>query len=430
VSVDAGPERPEGSAPPTLSPRAKRWIVSAMALGIAAGLVMGFVPRVLQGRQLARSAEQQRAALPIVTVTPVQRAAADQRLTLPGTISPVEEAAIFARASGYVRERRVDIGDRVRRDLVLAIIDAPDLDRQVDQARAGVQQARSALGQAQAQYELAKVTRDRTRILVQQELVARQDGDTQEANYGVADANLRAAHDVVSANVANLNRLLHLQEYERVVAPFDGVVTERNIDVGALISASGAGMGTPPSAESAVPMTGSPGAAMFRVAQTERLRVFVNVPEVSVPSIAVGQPAELQVDALGQQRFAGEVTRTARAVDPATRTLLTEVQVPNPREALLPGMYARVTLSTVRAQPPLLVPADSVLTRSEGTMVPIVQDDTVHLRRVALGRDHGATVEIDGGLEDGVLVVINPGDSSVEGAKVQVRMAQAPPARR
>ena len=347
------------------------------------------------------------------------------------------EAPIYARASGYVSKRLVDIGDHVKAGQLLAIIDAPDLDQQVDQGRASLQQSESVLRQVQAQAKLASVTWERYKVLVARGVLSRQDGDTQEANYNISVANVRAAEDTVNANQANLRRLIELQAYERVRAPFDGVIITRNIDVGSLISASGGGLGggvnTAGTGSVTIPVTGSAtlGAEMFRIARLDRLRVYVSVPESSAQLVVPGQTVDLAFDSIPGKTFEGKVVRTANAIDSVTRTMLTEIQVENRDGKLMPGTYATVNFKNVRALPPVIVPGDTLITRANGTMVALVRDNTVQLQPVVVGRDYGATVEIREGLQEGDLVVVNPGDSAKDGAKVTTRMladTQAPEA--
>src|SRR5437016_8156117 len=207
-----------------LSLRAKRLLGIGMVVALLIGLAAGIIPHYLESKEIEREAERKRNTLPSLTVVQAHLSTAQDRLSIPGTLSPIEEASIFARASGYVRLRKVDMGDHVRSGQMLALIDAPDLDQQVDQAKATLLQSESALGQVKAQLKLATLNRDRFRVLVDQGVVARQEGDTQEANYEVAAANLQAEESTIKANRANLDRLLRLQQYERVEAPFDGIV--------------------------------------------------------------------------------------------------------------------------------------------------------------------------------------------------------------
>jgi len=224
----------------------------------------------------------------------------------------------------------------------------------------------------------------------------------------------------VLANKANLDRLLRLQAYERVIAPFNGIVTARNIDVGSLISATGGGLGSGVTG-AALPSTGngSQGGEMFRVAQIDRLRLFVSVPDVYAPYITVGEVVNCYFDAVSQKPFEGSVTRTANAVDPTTRTLLTEVQVPNADGRLYPGMFTRAVFVHLRSEPPIIVPSDSIIARANGITIAVVQDGVVHIRKVSIGRDYGAQTEVLSGINAGDLVIINPTDAAQDGAKVR-----------
>lgn len=401
-----------------LSPRkvALLGLVLLIIFGII--FVLGFLPRLRDRRITQARAQREQTALPEVDVVPARRSTTQTDLELPGTTTGLVEAPIYARASGYVSKRYVDIGDRVKPGQLMAMIDAPDLDQQVDQARGTLLQSQSLLGQTQAQLNLAKITWDRWNVLVQRGVLSKQEGDTQYANYQVAVANVNAAENTVQANRANLDRLLHLQSYERVTSPFAGIVTARNIDVGSLISATGGGLGSGLTG-AALPSTGSSqGGEMFRVAQIDRLRLFVSVPEVYAPYVTVGESVNCYFDAVSQKPFEGKVTRTANAVDPTTRTLLTEVQVPNSDGALLPGMYTRAVFAHLRAEPPVIVPSDSIIARANGITIAVVQDGVVHIRKAAIGRDYGAQTEVLSGVNPGDLVIINPTDAAQDGAKV------------
>jgi multidrug efflux pump subunit AcrA (membrane-fusion protein) len=415
---------------PLITRNAKLWMLGiAIVLGLA--LLIGFIPRHHRNKQIEEEAERRKNTPPTVETVQAKRSSTDDHLELPGTLNAFIEAPIFARATGYVRVRQADIGDKVRPGQLLAIIDAPDLDRQVDQGRATLLQSQSAVGQVQAQLNLALLTRDRFSILVNKGVIARQDFDTQQANYEVAVANVSAAQNTVAANKANLDRLLKLQQYERVIAPFAGVVTARNVDVGSLISATGSGQGdaanTAGSTNNATPSTGgAQGGEMFRIAQADRLRVFVAVPEAYASYVQRGMSAEIEASSRPGYKAKGMVTRTADSVDPNTRTLLTEIQIENLKQELMPGMYVLASLVNVRAQPPLSVPSDSVITRSNGNLIAVVKDNTIHLQPIQLGRDYGPMVEVIGGLNDGDQVVLTPNDASTEGAKINPKLTEPP----
>jgi multidrug efflux pump subunit AcrA (membrane-fusion protein) len=402
-----------------LSPRKVALLGLALLIIFGIIFVVGFLPRLRNSRITQARAQRAETALPEVDVVVARRSSSQTDLELPGTTTGLVEAPIYARASGYVSKRYVDIGDRVKPGQLMAVIDAPDLDQQVDQARGTLLQSQSVLGQTQAQLNLAKVTWDRWNVLVQRGVLSKQEGDTQYANYQVAVANVKAAENTIQANRANLDRLLHLQSYERVTAPFAGIVTARNIDVGSLISATGGGLGSGLTG-AALPSTGtSQGGEMFRVSQIDRLRLFVSVPEVYAPYVTVGETVNCYFDAISQKPFEGKVTRTANAVDPVTRTLLTEVQVPNPGGALLPGMYTRAVFAHLRAEPPVIVPSDSIIARANGITIAVVQDGVVHIRKAAIGRDYGAQTEVLSGVNPGDFVVINPTDAAQDGARVE-----------
>lgn len=431
VTTREAQEAERGSREPEhvqLSPRKVALLGFILLIIFAIIFVVGFLPRLRDRHTTQALAEKQETALPEVDVVAARRSSSQSDLELPGTTTGVVEAPLYARATGYVSKRYVDIGDRVRAGQLMAVIDAPDLDQQVDQARGTLLQSQSLLGQTEAQLNLAKVTWDRWNVLVQRGVLSKQEGDTQYANYQVAEANVKAAQNTVSANKANLDRLLHLQSYERVTAPFNGIVTARNIDVGSLISASGGGLGSGATG-AALPTTGSSqGGEMFRVANIDRLRLFVSVPEVYAPYVAVGETVNCYFDAVSQAPFEGKVTRTANAVDPTTRTLLTEVQVPNPQGTLLPGMFTRAVFLHLRAQPPVIVPSDAVIARANGLSIAVVQDGVVHLRKITIGRDYGAQTEVLSGVNEGDLVIINPTDAAQDGAKVKTHeLKQAQP---
>jgi multidrug efflux pump subunit AcrA (membrane-fusion protein) len=427
---DSRAEGHNDSGGPLLTRRGKFWMIG-IAIVLALALLLGFIPRHRRDKKIEQEAERKRNTPPTVEVVQAKRSSPDDRLELPGTLNAFMEAPIFARASGYVRVRQADIGDRVRAGQLLAVIDAPDLDRQVDQARATLLQSQSAVGQVQAQLNLALLTRNRFSVLVTKGVIARQDFDTQQANYEVAVANVSAAQSTVAANKANLDRLIKLQQYERVVAPFGGIVTARNIDVGSLISATGSGQGdstnTGSTTNNSSPSTGgAQGGEMFRVAQAERLRVFIAVPEAYASYVKRGMAAEIEASSRPGYKAKGLVTRTADSVDPNTRTLLTEIQIENLKQELLPGMYVLVSLVSVRAQPPLSVPSDSVITRSNGNLIAVVKDNTVHLQPIQLGRDYGPMVEVLSGLNEGDRVVMTPNDTVTEGAKINAKETQPP----
>lgn len=425
-------EPPEAAAPPARRDlRSSRSVfrlglVIAVVFGVI--LVVGYIPRLRDRETIAKADKRQQAELPVVAVTAAARAKASGQLALPGSSAAATEAPIYARASGYVKTRLVDIGDHVRQGQLLAVIDAPDLDQQVDQAKHSLQQAESVLRQTEAQAKLASVTWERYKVLVARGVLSKQDGDTQEAAYSVALANVKAAEDNVNSNRSNLQRLIKLQGYEHVEAPFSGVVIVRNIDVGSLISIAGGGLGggvnTGGTGSVTIPVTGSAtlGAEMFRIARLDRLRVYCSVPEGSAEYVSVGQTVSLVFDSASGKVFQGKVVRTANAIDTTMRTLLTQIDVENHDGRLFPGTFVTVTFNNIQAVPPLVVPGDTLITRAKGAMVALVRDGTVRLQPVTVGRDYGTHVEIREGLKEGDLVIVNPGDSAKDGTRVTTRL--------
>ncbi|MBV8071544.1 MAG: HlyD family efflux transporter periplasmic adaptor subunit, partial [Acidobacteriaceae bacterium] len=317
------------------SPRHWGLFLVLLILGAAVVILVGWLPRHKREEKIDQEAQARVDTVPRVQAVRVEQAPRSNELMVPGTSQAYIEAPIYARSSGYLSQRLVDIGDRVHTGQLLAVIDAPDLDKQVSQARSTLRQSESNLTQMQAQLHLASLTWDRYKVLVAKGVFSRQDGDTQEANFRVSEANVRAAENTVQANRDNLERLIVLQQFERVTAPFDGVITARNVDVGALITAQGSGLGTsdqsvPGGTQSAAegnnagssgalssyaapPTGGTQGGALFNIASTDRLRVLVSVPESYSTSIQVGQRAQAFFDATSSHALPARVTRTTAA---------------------------------------------------------------------------------------------------------------------
>lgn len=410
-------EQEEGHAGPPV----ERWkpsaititaLILALAVLLAGAFVAGYIPLQKREALVRAEAEEHGKDLPHVEVMRVGRSPAQSELKLPGTLQAVTEAPVLARADGYLKNRYVDLGDRVKAGQPLAEIDAPEIDQQIRQAEAAVAQAQASLDQAQASLEqgranreLARVTAERWKTLAAQGVVSQQENDTNQAQLTAQSANVQALEKAVLAqrsNVtaaqANVSRLQDVQGYRIVKAPFDGVITVRNVDLGALVTAGST--------------------LLYRIAQTGALRVYVNAPQVSASSIHVGQPAQLTLSNFPGRRFQGAVVRTANALDPSSRTMLVEVSVPNKDGVLFPGMYAEVDLSSARANPPLLVPAQALIIRTDGAQVAVIESDTVHLQKVEIGRDYGDRVEIVQGVPEGATILAAPGDAAQEGAKI------------
>jgi RND family efflux transporter MFP subunit len=409
----------------TTGPSAGTLLVLVLMLAglLAAGYFLGYLPRQHREQVLAAESQAEGSSLPVVNVEAVTRSSSDASLLLPGNIQAITEAPVLARASGYIRKRYVDIGDRVTAGQVLAEIEAPELDQQIrqagaaiDQANSTVEQAEAALQQGQANVNLARVNAHRYANLLAKGVVSRQDNDTYQAQFEAQQANVQALQKAVAAArsnaaaaEANLARLNELHGYQTVRAPFAGVITLRNIDSGVLVNEANT--------------------LLFRIAQTGRLRIYVNVPQGQADSVRRGQAATLAIANLPGRTFRGAVSRTANALDPSTRTLLVEVEVPNDSGLLLPGMYAMVDLSIPRTHPPLVIPGDTLVVRSDGPQVAVVNaGGVVHFTRIQLGRDFGDHLEVLSGLEEGQQLAVNPSDAVREGVHVKpVRLAQKSP---
>jgi len=411
---------PHLEVPDTTRPKPRTSLLRGLALALAAVLILGFaagfLPKLRRQRVLAAETEQSATARPIVPAALVTRAPAETILVLPGTLQAITEAPVLSRADGYVKRRYADIGDHVAQGQVLADIEAPELEQQVKQAASALEQARSTLEQAKASLaqgvanrELARVSATRYGNLEKRGIVSRQENDTYQARYqadaAAVDAlqkGVSAAQNSISASEANLARLKQVHSYLQVRAPFAGVITLRNVDQGTLVAAGNT--------------------MLFRVAQTGTLRTLINAPQVNASEMRVGQSAQIAFNELPGKVFEGKVARSSGALDPATRTLLVEVQVANPKGELLPGMYANVTLRASREDPPLLIPSEALIARAEGTLVAVVDESgTVHFKPVRVGRDTGSEIEVLSGVQEGMKVVVNPNDSVREGVAVEAR---------
>lgn len=438
------PDKPEPRGPQAKKRGHSKlyWFIFAAIILVTAILVIfvGWLPRHKRQRLIEREAQERTHAVPKVQVMKVVRGPAISELMIPGTTLAYEEAYIYARASGYVSRRVVDIGDRVHEGELLAVIDAPDLDKQVSQARSNVLQSESNLAQMEAQLHLAALNWDRYKVLVAKGVFSRQEGDTQEANYRVAEANVRAAQNTVQANRDNLEREIVLQQYERVTAPFNGIITDRNVDVGSLITAQGSGLGvsnvTQPGttqagaqgnnqgasgslSSSVAPSTGgAQGGEMFGIASIDPMRILVSVPEAYSGLVRTGERAALFFEEQPQEKFEGRVTRTSASIDQNTRTLLVEVQARNPREVLMPGMYVIVNFIQLKAVPPLVVPGESIVVRNAKNTLAVVENDYVHFKPVQIGRDFGNQTEIVSGIQPGDVIVKTITDEIQDGVKI------------
>ncbi len=391
-----------------------------IAVLVGAAVVGGILPRLTRQRALLAAAETQNGQRPLVEVATARLAPLRSTLDLPGDLQALVDSPIFARVDGYLRTRLVDYGDRVKAGQLLAEIDTPELDQQLRQARATLSQMRSALNEVKADLDLSKanlnmarLTVERWRRLAKGGVVARQEADQKEADFAVneaqvakAQASIATTEETVHANEANVHRLEEMKAFARILAPYDGVITSRTVDIGWLIN------------------SGNGGAAreLFHIAQIQVLRIFVNVPQTNVASIQPGQTAELRVEELPGQVFSAHVTRIANALDSNSRAMVTVLEVPNPSGVLMPGMYAQVRFSTGRAEPAILVPGDVLILGRQGPRVAVVAPDhRIHLRQIRIGQDLGSEIAVVSGLSAGEMVVANPSDAVRENALVDVR---------
>jgi RND family efflux transporter MFP subunit len=365
-------------------------------------LVAATLPRLRHERELEAEAARAAASPPRVTVATARRAPATSELTLPGNALAFREAGLYARTNGYLKRWLVDIGDRVKEGQLLAEISAPDVDDQLAQARANLVLAKANLQVSEANLELAKITLERD--LRSGVATAPQTVDQDRAQVKTTAAQVESARASIQVNEATVQQYADLVAFQKIVAPYDGVITARTIDPGALVTADNPSETRP----------------LFVLMQTDPLRVFVNVPQVFATTVAAGQEAVLYRQEDPTRQFRGKVTRTANGLDPNTRTLLTEVDVPNPYDALRPGMYLQVKFVAPRATPSVLVPSAALVWRPDGTVVPVLdKDHRVRYRTVQLGRDFGGEVEVVAGLEGGETVIVHPGDALAEGKEVE-----------
>jgi len=369
----------------------RRWLYAVLALLIAAiAYVSGVLPRV-RARETARQ-ETAELAIPSVSVVKPKATAPAQEIVLPANVQPYISSPIFARTNGYLKRWYVDIGAHVKKGQLLAEIETPEVDQQLQQARAN-------LATAEANLNLAEITAKRYQNLLKSDSVAQQDTDNAVGTFNADKA-------VVAADQANVRQLEQLQGFEKVYAPFDGVITVRNTDIGALINSGSAG---------------GPQTALFQIAQPGVLRVYVNVPEAYSQAAKVGLTADLVLSEFPGKRFQGKLVRTAEAIDPTTRTLLVEVDVPNPSGTLLSGAYAELHMKLPNTITTFTLPVSTLLFRQEGLRVVAVGDgNKVELRRITLGHDYGNEVEVISGLTGNESIIVNPPDSIEPGQEVRV----------
>ncbi|KRR04484.1 efflux RND transporter periplasmic adaptor subunit [Bradyrhizobium valentinum] len=350
------------------------------------------------------TAQQSRAFVPDVRVAAVRASDSKITVTLPATTTAFEAANIFARTSGYIEKRYVDIGDQVKAGALLANITAPELDHQITQAKATLAQNQATLQQTQASRDLAQVTNARDSNLVKQGWLTLQQGDNDRLTLQAQQAAVAVAQSNIAAQEAQVRVLGQEKAYQRVVAPFDGVITQRAIDNGSLVT--------------------SGSTFMFTLMHPNVIRTQVFVPQDEAFGLGPGVDAVVRVPEIPDRTFPGKVTRIASALQPGSRTLLTEIDVPNPDGALSPGIYCSVELFIPRKTPAMIVPAGAVVFDQNGLHVAVVQDGTVHLQKITIARDFGKEVEVHDGVKPDDQVILNPMVGLAEGSKVSVRKAQ------
>ena len=368
------------------------------------GLAIGVWRHYALHLEVTAAAEQHRDFVPSVRVEAVRASAATMSVTLPATTNPFEAANIYARASGYIAQRNVDIGSRVKAGDLLAAITAPELDHQIAQTEANLAQAKATHRQTKANRELGQVTWGRDSTLVKQGWVTQEQGDTDRLNYNAQQQAVRAGGAATQSQEAQLEVLRQQKAYQQVVAPFDGVVTRRNIDVGSLVQADA-----------------TSGTFMFTLMQSDVMRIRLYVPQDAAIGVKPGVDAVVRVPEIPDRVFAGKVARIADALDPVTRTLTTEIDVPNPDGELSPGIYCTVELKVPRRTPSLIVPAGAIVFDRDGLHVLVVENGVAHSRKITEIRDLGTEVEVSDGVKQGDQVVITPPVDLEDGSKVQIR---------
>ncbi|HZM10149.1 MAG TPA: efflux RND transporter periplasmic adaptor subunit [Candidatus Limnocylindrales bacterium] len=383
-------QAPEITPPPKLPPAPPRKALLLIGLVLLLLFVGGLITMLMRMRSSHVLADEtERESIPTVAVIHPTAEKPDEELVLPGSLQAYEESPVYARTNGYLLRWYKDMGSHVKQGELLADIDTPEVDQELMQVRANRQQIVAAM-------DLAKINADRYVSLRKTDSVSQQESDQQSSGYQQAKANLDAAD-------ATVRRLEQLESFKHVYAPFSGVLTKRNVDPGALINSGGTGK------------------ELFDIAKVDPLRVFVSVPQNYAPAIKNGMEAWVSLPELSGEKFKGMVVRTAESIDPMTRTLLTEVDVPNRDGRLLPGSFGEVHFRIGINVQKLTIPVNAMLFRQEGPRVAVVgSDGKVHLRPIVIGKDYGATLEILGGVEAGDRVIVNPADSIEEGQQVNV----------
>jgi multidrug efflux system membrane fusion protein len=370
------------------------WVAAVLALLFIVAAGAGIAVRFSESGALAKETEA--IAVPSVELIQPKPEPPQQELVLPSTLQAYIESPIYARTSGYLGRWYKDIGSRVRKGELLADIETPEIDQELSQAKATRDQAEAAL-------KLAQSSAKRWENLQKMDAVSEQETEERTSSYAQGEATLAATN-------ANVRRLEQLESFKHIYAPFSGVIIRRNVDVGALVNAGNGGANQ----------------ELFVIAQIDPIRIYVNVPEADSPSIHPGVHADIQISELVGEHFTGNVVRTADAIDPATRTLNTEIDVPNPKGRLLPGSYAQVNFALKQQIQLLTVPVNALLFRAEGPRAAVVESDgKVRLKPVSIGRDFGMSIEILSGLQASDSIVLNPSDSLEDEEQVRVSQGAA-----
>jgi RND family efflux transporter MFP subunit len=404
--LDPGTDRVVAALPNAARPKRRRRYGGALFGATALLLLLGSLGmggwRHYQAElAVAATMQRNRSAVPEVRVAAVRASGSKITVSLPATTTAFEAANIFARTSGYIEKRYVDIGDRVKAGALLAEITAPELDHQIAQAQATLAQNQSTLQQTEASRDLADVTNGRDSKLVKQGWLTLQQGDNDRLTLKAQQAAVGVAQSNIAAQEAQIRVLGQEKAYQRVVAPFDGVITQRSIDNGSLVT--------------------SGSTFMFTLMHPDVIRTQVFVPQDEAFGLGPGVDAVVRVPEIPDRSFPGKVTRIASALQPGSRTLLTEIDVPNPDGALSPGIYCTVELFIPRKTPSMIIPADAVVFDENGLHVAVVKNGTAHLQKIAIARDFGTEVEVHDGVKPGDQVILNPMIDLAEGSKVTAR---------
>ena len=402
---------PNGDIMPAPATRSNGRLIlgTVVLLALVGALGYGFWQHYSLHAEVIATADQRRDFVPSVRTAAIKASADVRSATWPGTTDAFEQANLYARASGYIAKRTVDIGSRVKAGDLLVEIAAPEIDHQIAQAEGTLTQLRANLQQSQANRDLAQVTWDRDSKLVQKGWFTEQQGDNDRLTLKAREAAVAVASANIVAQEAQLRVLNQQKTYLSVVAPFDGVITQRNIDIGSLVQADA-----------------SSGTFLFQLMHSDVMRIQLYVPQDDAFGVTPGTAAVVRVPEMPGREFPGTVTRIADALQPGSRTLLTEIDVPNPDHALTPGVYCMVELKIPRKSPSLIVPSEAIIFNREGLSVAVVEDGVAHIRHVTVVRDFGTTVEVNAGVKEGDQVILNPPVDMNDGRKVQIR--PSPPA--